>query len=93
MTKFSRTPVMRHFVFWHVINAHGRAPGCSTTVTRAREIALNINLAHFVEPTRLYLADSEWGDEQNSRRCPGCASTASTTTSCSSRAASAWNRI
>jgi hypothetical protein len=70
VTKFSRTPVMRHFVFWHVINKHGRAPGLFNYYDSREGDPLNINLAHFIEPKHLYLADSEWGDEQNTPPLP-----------------------
>ena len=70
VTKFSRTPVLRHFVFWHVINAHGRAPGLFNYYDVHEGDPLNINLAHFLEPKHLYLAESEWGDEQNTPPLP-----------------------
>lgn len=70
VTKFSRTPVMRHFVFWHVINKNGRAPGLFNYYDAHEGDPLNINLAHFVEPTHLYLPDNQWGDEQNTPPLP-----------------------
>lgn len=70
VTKFARTDVMRHFVFWHVIRAHGRAPGLFNYYDAHEGDPLNVNLAHFVEPTHLYLADSEWGDPRNTPPLP-----------------------
>jgi hypothetical protein len=70
VTVFSRTDVMRHFVFWHVINKHGRAPGLFNYYDLHEGDPLNINLAHFIEPRHLYLADSEWGTELNTPPLP-----------------------
>ena len=70
VTTFGRTDVMRHFVFWHVIRAHGRAPGLFNYYDIRDGDPLNINLAHFVEPKHLYLADSEWGEPTNTPPLP-----------------------
>lgn len=70
VTMFGRTDVMRHFVFWHVIRSHGRAPGLFNYYDVREGEPLNINLAHFIEPKHLYLADSEWGDPTNTPPLP-----------------------
>jgi len=70
VTKFARTDVMRHFVLWHVIRSHGRAPGLFNYFDAREGDPLNINLAHFVEPVHLYYADSEWGGPKNTPALP-----------------------
>jgi hypothetical protein len=70
VTKYGRTDVMRHFVFWHVINEHGRAPGLFNYRDAEEGDPLNINLAHFIEPTHLYHADFEWGSPGNTPALP-----------------------
>lgn len=70
VVKFGRTDVMRHFVFWHVIRAHGRAPGLFNYRDAREGDPLNINLTHFVEPKHLYYADSEWGGPKNTPPLP-----------------------
>jgi hypothetical protein len=62
---YGRVQVMRHFVLWHTINAHGRAPGLFNYKDASDQDPLNHHLAHFIEPTHLYLADSEWGEPDN----------------------------
>lgn len=68
--KFGRIEVMRHFVFWHVIREHGRAPGLFNYRDAHEGDPLNVNLAHFVEPRHLYLADTEWGEPTNTPPLP-----------------------
>jgi len=58
---YGRVQVLRHFVLWHTINAHGRAPGLFNFRDAADQDPLNHHLAHFVEPTHLYLANEGWG--------------------------------
>jgi hypothetical protein len=70
VTKFGSLPVMRHFVFWHVIRSYGRAPGLFNYRDAEEGDPLNIHLAHFVEPTHLYHADSEWGNPKNTPPLP-----------------------
>jgi len=62
---YGRVQVMRHFVLWHAINAHGRAPGLFNYKDASDQDPLNHHLAHFIEPEHLYLADSEWGEPDN----------------------------
>lgn len=62
---YGRVQVMRHFVLWHAIDAHGRAPGLFNYKDASDQDPLNHHLAHFIEPTHLYLADSEWGEPDN----------------------------
>lgn len=58
---YGRVQVLRHFVLWHTINAHGRAPGLFNFRDSDYQDPLNHHLAHFVEPTHIYLANSGWG--------------------------------
>jgi hypothetical protein len=58
---YGRVQVLRHFVLWHTINAHGRAPGLFNFRDADYDDPLNHHLAHFVEPEHLYLANSGWG--------------------------------
>ena len=58
---YSHTPVMEHFVLWHIIRAHGRAPGLFNYYDQHDQDPLNHHLAHFIEPKHLYIADSKWG--------------------------------
>ena len=59
---YGRVQVMRHFVLWHELVGHGRAPGLFNYKDASKQDPLNHHLAHFIEPTHLYLADSEWGE-------------------------------
>lgn len=58
---YSHVPVMEHFVLWHIINAHGRAPGLFNYHDQHDQDPLNHHLAHFIEPVHLYIPDSKWG--------------------------------
>ena len=58
---YGRVQVMRHFVLWHVIRSHGRAPGLFNFRDSDYQDPLNHHLAHFVEPDHLYLANAGWG--------------------------------
>jgi hypothetical protein len=59
---YYKVPVMEHFVLWHTIRAHGRAPGLFNYHDASYEDPLNHHLAHFVEPTHLFLPDLKWGE-------------------------------
>ncbi|MBA2684121.1 MAG: hypothetical protein H0U66_06500 [Gemmatimonadaceae bacterium] len=59
---YGRVQVMRHFVLWHELVGHGRAPGLFNYRDASEQDPLNHHLAHFIEPAHLYLADSEWGE-------------------------------
>jgi hypothetical protein len=58
---YSHVPVMEHFVLWHIIDAHGRAPGLFNYYDQHDQDPLNHHLAHFVERAHLFLPDSKWG--------------------------------
>ena len=58
---YGRVQVMRHFALWHELKGHGRAPGLFNYKDASDQDPLNHHLAHFVEPTHLYLANSGWG--------------------------------
>ncbi len=60
--EYGRVQVMRHFVLWHEIDGHGRAPGLFNYRDASEQDPLNHHLAHFIEAKHLYLADSEWGE-------------------------------
>ncbi len=62
---YGRVQVERHFVLWHTIRAKGRAPGLFNLRDASDQDPLNHHLAHFIEATHLYLADSEWGEPDN----------------------------
>jgi hypothetical protein len=62
---YGRVQVMRHFVLWHTLNARGRAPGLFNYKDASEQDPLNHHLAHFIEPTHLYLADDLWGKPDN----------------------------
>ncbi|HEY7861469.1 MAG TPA: hypothetical protein VIB98_08480 [Gemmatimonadaceae bacterium] len=58
---YGRVQVLRHFVLWHTIDAHGRAPGLFNFRDADYQDPLNHHLAHFVEAQHLYLANPGWG--------------------------------
>lgn len=68
--EFGRVQTRRHFVLWHIIRGHGRAPGLFNYRDAEEGDPLNFHLAHFVEPTHLYFPDTEWGEPKNSPPLP-----------------------
>jgi hypothetical protein len=63
--EYGRVQVMRHYVLWHTIRAHGRAPGLFNFRDASYQDPLNHHLAHFIEPEHLFLAESDWGTPEN----------------------------
>ena len=68
--QFGRVDVRRHFVLWHIIRGHGRAPGLFNYRDAEEGDPLNFHLSHFVEPTHLYFPDTEWGEPTNTPPLP-----------------------